>query len=147
MFGSCSEPIEARTDLEILNISPIRTAATKRRQLTTGRSPLVSTVLATANLLFVEVNHLDFQNQESNACNKWPVYKHPPSCLNSSVDRCTHWILFLRFTMLLLKWCAWGFQNKISLIYKELCLSSFRVSVLVIFLFPLLDINTENLLH
>ena len=70
MFGSCSEPIEARTDLEILNISPIRTAATKRRQLTTGRSPLVSTVLATANLLFVEVNHLDLQNQESNACNK-----------------------------------------------------------------------------
>ena len=46
----------------------IRTTSTKRRQLTTRQSPLVSAVRAnclwTANLLFVEVTHLGHQNQK-----------------------------------------------------------------------------------
>ena len=36
--------------------------------------------------------------KETNACNKWPVYQHPPNFVNSSiVDMCTHWVhLFLK---------------------------------------------------
>ena len=77
MFGPCSEPMKANRIISygIQDFQhQIRTAATKRRQLMTGRSALASAIHAncwqTSNLLFMEVNCLGLQIQETNACNK-----------------------------------------------------------------------------
>ena len=98
MFGPCSEPMKANRIISygIQDFQhQIRTAATKRRQLMTGRSALRSAVHAncwqTSNLLFMEVNCLGLQIQETNACNKWQSTNIRPAFL-TAVDTCTHWL-------------------------------------------------------
>ena len=73
MFGSCSEPIKANKIISYGTRDSqhsIRSTARKRRQLMTGRSPLVSTVHA--NCLRTALRGSDSEPKETNACNNDP---------------------------------------------------------------------------
>ena len=70
-----------RTEFEILNIQSARTVTTKRQQLTTGRPPVHANCLRTCE--FALRGSDSFGSSEPNACNKWPVYQHAPSFVNT----------------------------------------------------------------
>ena len=73
MFGSCSEPVKAKNIISYGTRDsqhPIRIPARKRRQLTTGRPPVVSAVMRTAFVLRGSESFECSEPQETNLCNK-----------------------------------------------------------------------------
>ena len=127
MFGSCSELIKTTKSSSYgtrYSQHSIRTAATKRRQLTTGESPLVSAVhancLRTTNLLFVEVIHLGLHNQKR--------LKHAINDPSSSRHMYPLGTYFLRMVILLLAWiCCYYCEVPAALQECETKLSFFSV--------------------
>ena len=127
MFGSCSELIKTTKSSSYgtrYSQHSIRTAATKRRQLTTGESPLVSAVhancLQTTNLLFVEVIHLGLHNQKR--------LKHAINDPSSSRHMYPLGTYFLRMVILLLAWiCCYYCEVPAALQECETKLSFFSV--------------------